>query len=242
MSSLFNLMEAATALTQLGPAAPTADAGEISSTSSAPFLRGDDKSTIPTGISFTTTTVVSSAGGSTSVNTPNTISDDDEMSSRMAALRENHLLALREQGQQPASSTSTPSPDVAATVATPTAAYADSLTIGDADSYAPASTMPALPTCPPEQVSAPSSASVSSRAEKEMFPMRLHQLLADPSVRDIISWLPNGRSFVVLRPDAFASAVLPRYFAPEGSNSVNAKGHLSRNKAQGVHKYPSFTR
>mmetsp|Transcript_13481 Transcript_13481/g.31838 ORF Transcript_13481/g.31838 Transcript_13481/m.31838 type:complete len:542 (+) Transcript_13481:226-1851(+) len=245
MSSLFNLMEAATALTQLGPAASTADTGEISSSgTTSPIIREDIKSTIPTGISFTTTTVMSSTGASSSsASTPNTISDDDEMS-RMAALRENHLLALREsqQWQQPASSTSTPAPAVASTAATPTAPYADSLAIGDADSYVPASTMPALPTYPPEQVSVPSSASASSRAEKEMFPMRLHQLLADPSVRDIISWLPNGRSFVVLRPDAFASTVLPRYFAPEGSNSVNAKGHLSRNKAQGVHKYPSFTR
>lgn len=78
--------------------------------------------------------------------------------------------------------------------------------------------------------------------------MRLHALLADPTVRDVISWLPHGKSFVVLRPDVFATRVLPRYFAPEGSNSLNAKKTTSSNvvantnKAQGVHKYPSFTR
>jgi len=87
---------------------------------------------------------------------------------------------------------------------------------------------------------------------REMFPMRLHALLADPTVRDIITWLPHGRSFVVLRPDVFATHVLPRYFAPEGSNSLNAKvphavaadGNLSTVMSQmkGVHKYPSFTR
>lgn len=83
-----------------------------------------------------------------------------------------------------------------------------------------------------------------SKSEKEMFPMRLHALLADPTVRDVISWLPHGRSFVVLRPDVFATRVLPRYFAPEGSNSPNAnqKSGNSITSSQGVHKYPSFTR
>lgn len=76
--------------------------------------------------------------------------------------------------------------------------------------------------------------------------MRLHALLADPNVRDVISWLPHGKSFVVLRPDVFATRVLPLYFAPEGSNSLNAKtsatATIVKNKSQGVHKYPSFTR
>ncbi|KAL7530962.1 hypothetical protein ACHAWF_003579 [Thalassiosira exigua] len=89
-------------------------------------------------------------------------------------------------------------------------------------------------------------------AAKESFPLRLHALLADPSVRDVISWLPHGRSFVVLRPDVFATRVLPLYFAPEGSNSLNAKAATVIGKdgnlqvkdlaARGVHKYPSFTR
>lgn len=76
--------------------------------------------------------------------------------------------------------------------------------------------------------------------------MKLHALLADPAVRDVISWLPQGKSFVVLRPDVFAANVLPRYFAPEGSNSLNARPATGKDgtvkKAQGVHKYPSFTR
>jgi len=81
--------------------------------------------------------------------------------------------------------------------------------------------------------------------------MRLHALLSDPTVHDVISWLPHGKSFVVLRPDVFAMRVLPRYFAPEGSNSLNAKtttvvgkdgSFLVKNKSPGVHKYPSFTR
>ena len=72
--------------------------------------------------------------------------------------------------------------------------------------------------------------SVVSR-DKETFPMRLHALLADSSVRDVVSWLPHGNSFVILRPDEFALRVLPRYFSPEGSSNSSH-----------VHKYPSFTR
>lgn len=83
-------------------------------------------------------------------------------------------------------------------------------------------------TVPP--ASAPQTTSNSSK-EKAIFPMRLHSLLADSTVRDVISWLPHGKSFVILRPDAFATQVLPRYFAPEGSS-----------KGFNVHKYPSFTR
>ena len=60
----------------------------------------------------------------------------------------------------------------------------------------------------------PTSASAACR---EMFPLRLHALLADPTVRDVISWLPHGRTFVVLRPDVFANCVLPRYFVPQDS-------------------------
>ncbi|KAL9183882.1 hypothetical protein ACHAXT_004738 [Thalassiosira profunda] len=79
-------------------------------------------------------------------------------------------------------------------------------------------------------------------ASKEAFPLKLHALLADPAVRDAAAWLPHGRAFVVLRPDAFASQVLPRYFAPEGSNSLNSKAAQTKHASQGVHKYPSFTR
>ena len=73
--------------------------------------------------------------------------------------------------------------------------------------------------------------------------MKLHALLADPNVRDVISWLPHGRSFVILRPDVFATRVLPMYFAPEGSNSLSRQTGNGQVKPHGsVHKYPSFTR
>lgn len=71
----------------------------------------------------------------------------------------------------------------------------------------------------------------SAVRDKETFPMRLHALLADSSVRDVVSWLSHGNSFVILRPDVFADQVLPRYFNSDGSSNGTQ-----------VHKYPSFTR
>lgn len=68
-----------------------------------------------------------------------------------------------------------------------------------------------------------------STKDKATFPMRLHAILADTTIQDVISWLPNGNSFVILRPDAFTKSVLPRYFTSEASS-------------KGGHKYPSFTR
>mmetsp|Transcript_402 Transcript_402/g.791 ORF Transcript_402/g.791 Transcript_402/m.791 type:complete len:499 (-) Transcript_402:223-1719(-) len=81
----------------------------------------------------------------------------------------------------------------------------------------------------------------NSKSGKETFPRRLHALLNDSSVSDVISWIPHGKSFVVIRPDVFATHVLPRYFTPEGSNSPNARGN-GGSAPQCVHKYPSFTR
>lgn len=78
---------------------------------------------------------------------------------------------------------------------------------------------------------ATANAAAPNSKDKEIFPMKLHELLADSSVRDVVSWLPHGNSFVILRPEIFATTVLPRYFAPEGSSKGGA-----------VHKYPSFTR
>eukprot|EP00573_Skeletonema_grethae_P012628 CAMPEP_0201707144 /NCGR_PEP_ID=MMETSP0578-20130828/50812_1 /ASSEMBLY_ACC=CAM_ASM_000663 /TAXON_ID=267565 /ORGANISM="Skeletonema grethea, Strain CCMP 1804" /LENGTH=465 /DNA_ID=CAMNT_0048195695 /DNA_START=121 /DNA_END=1518 /DNA_ORIENTATION=- len=141
------------------------------------------------------------------------VSDDDQtIASKMIALRENHLMALR----------------AAATNAGLTAAV-------------PSQTAPL-----PSTGRRVSMAADDSSGGKEIFPMKLHALLSDPAVQDVISWLPQGKSFVVLRPDVFASRVLPQYFAPEGSNSLNARSSKGKNgavkKAQGVHKYPSFTR
>ncbi len=64
--------------------------------------------------------------------------------------------------------------------------------------------------------------------KKEIFPQKLMEILADSSTSEIISWLPHGRSFVIIRPDLFCEQVLPKYLPPADS--------------RGSTKYPSFTR
>ena len=70
---------------------------------------------------------------------------------------------------------------------------------------------------------------------RSKFPMKMHELLADRKVHDAITWLPHGRSFVILRADILATRVLPFYFKPEGSQT-------SSSKTQKVVRYTSFTR
>lgn len=64
--------------------------------------------------------------------------------------------------------------------------------------------------------------------KREIFPQRLMSILNDASLTEIVTWLPNGKSFVVVRPDVFTDKVLPKYLPP-----VDARGST---------KYPSFTR
>lgn len=70
---------------------------------------------------------------------------------------------------------------------------------------------------------------------REIFPQRLMRILSDTNISDVITWLPHGRSFVVLQPDELAEKVLPIYF-PESSSSGNKTGNSA------ACKYPSFTR
>lgn len=71
-------------------------------------------------------------------------------------------------------------------------------------------------------------ASPTPRSKREIFPERLMAILNDNSLSDIITWLPHGRSFVIIRPDVFAEKVMPTYFpSPDARTST---------------KYPSFTR
>lgn len=64
--------------------------------------------------------------------------------------------------------------------------------------------------------------------KKEIFPQKLVEILSDSSLSDVVSWLPHGRSFVIIRPDLFCEQVLPKYLPP-----VDSRGST---------KYPSFTR
>jgi HSF-type DNA-binding len=43
------------------------------------------------------------------------------------------------------------------------------------------------------------------------FPVKLHFLLNQPDVENLIVWQTHGRSFQVLRPDDFVKNILPLY-------------------------------
>jgi hypothetical protein len=69
---------------------------------------------------------------------------------------------------------------------------------------------------------------VVPRNKREIFPERLMAILNESALSDIITWLPHGRSFVIIRPDVFAEKIMPTYFpSPDARIST---------------KYPSFTR
>lgn len=74
---------------------------------------------------------------------------------------------------------------------------------------------------------------------KETFPERLMTILNDEVnvSPDVISWLPNGRSFIIARPDIFMESILPQYIKPEANTTPSPP------LTPGIStKYPSFTR
>jgi hypothetical protein len=67
-----------------------------------------------------------------------------------------------------------------------------------------------------------------SSKKKDIFPQKLMEILSDSTLTEIVTWLPHGRSFVMIRPDVFTEKVLPKYMPPVDSRAST--------------KYPSFTR
>ena len=80
---------------------------------------------------------------------------------------------------------------------------------------------------------------------KEIFPRRLFRMLSDPTISDIITWLPHGRAFVIMKTEALADTVLPTYFpescAPPPGTSTKVLTNTSSGSKKKC-KYPSFTR
>jgi|NOAtaT_6_FD_contig_71_857895_length_2758_multi_5_in_0_out_0_1 hypothetical protein len=44
------------------------------------------------------------------------------------------------------------------------------------------------------------------------FPQKMHHVLKNKEIGDIVTWLPSGKSFVIGSPKAFISEVVPKYF------------------------------
>lgn len=238
MSALFHLVEAATALSRLGET-------ELSPSSAYRASYSSDLSSTSQNISKSSIAQLAT----TSVNDDDCMLASIDMASTPFAkeLRENHLQALCAAAASAGlSTTMTP---VDATAALRTAA----MQAGLMSKPTPLLANPATPTTLLNTLQVLSelktlkhvnivASDASTASSRDIFPSRLQSILADPTVRDIVTWLPHGKSFVVLRPDVFVTQVLPRYFAAEGTNRGVAGANETATSIEGVHKYPSFTR
>jgi len=77
---------------------------------------------------------------------------------------------------------------------------------------------------------------IHSDGSKQIFPQRLMHMLNEKSISDIITWLPHGQSFVIVKPTVFTETILPLYFPESCTEKKSQKASSS------AAKYPSFTR
>lgn len=55
-------------------------------------------------------------------------------------------------------------------------------------------------------------ASSQPSVKEPTFPVKLYMILSNPEFKDIITWLPHGRSWRIIQQKAFEEHVLPLYF------------------------------
>ena len=76
------------------------------------------------------------------------------------------------------------------------------------------------------------------------FPLKLMQVLSDDEYSHIISWMPSGKSFVILRPKAFVTEVLPSNFKSAQYTSFTRKlarwGFVRCEEGTGEFHHPKF--
>jgi len=86
----------------------------------------------------------------------------------------------------------------------------------------------------------------SGRRRVLPFPLKLMQILEDDEFSDIISWMPNGKTFIILRPKAFVNKVLPNNFKSVQYTSFTRKllrwGFSRCEDGTGEFSHPNFQR
>jgi HSF-type DNA-binding len=75
------------------------------------------------------------------------------------------------------------------------------------------------PTTPPPTSNSRGAVESSIRVQK--FPVKLYAILAQKEFQDIITWMPHGRSWKVLKPNLFESLVMPLFFEYSNYHSFN---------------------
>lgn len=71
----------------------------------------------------------------------------------------------------------------------------------------------------PVQSSPRGNSESSIRVQK--FPVKLYVILAQKEFNDIVTWMPHGRSWKVLKPSLFESMVMPLFFEYSNYHSFN---------------------
>lgn len=61
----------------------------------------------------------------------------------------------------------------------------------------------------------------SGWVRSQRFPTKLYALLSQPQLSGIITWMPHGRSWKVLKPRLFETSVLPVFFESDNYHSFN---------------------
>lgn len=72
---------------------------------------------------------------------------------------------------------------------------------------------------PPPSTSSRANSESSIRVQK--FPVKLYVILAQKEFNDIITWMPHGRSWKILKPALFESMVMPLFFEYSNYHSFN---------------------
>lgn len=63
--------------------------------------------------------------------------------------------------------------------------------------------------------------SLESSIRVQKFPVKLYAILAQKEFQDIITWMPHGRAWKVLKPNLFESLVMPLFFEYSNYHSFN---------------------
>lgn len=86
--------------------------------------------------------------------------------------------------------------------------------------YRDFSNMPEEPDLPEDNTSSPRG-SLESSIRVQKFPVKLYTILGQKEFHDIITWMPHGRSWKVLKPNLFESMVMPLFFEYSNYHSFN---------------------
>jgi hypothetical protein len=70
-------------------------------------------------------------------------------------------------------------------------------------------------------VPSPSRNTMETSIRVQKFPVKLYAILAQKEFNEIITWMPHGRSWKVLKPNIFESVVMPLFFEYSNYHSFN---------------------